>query len=49
MKIHEAAWIVSFVIEQFKLELRWLQKLKRELPRRAGLCIQAMQRGNSTT
>ena len=32
---HEAVWMVSFVIEQFKLELRWLQKLKRELPRRA--------------
>ena len=33
---HEAAWMVSFVIEQFKLELRWLQKLAREVPRRAG-------------
>lgn len=32
---HEAVWMVSFVIEQFKLELRWLGKLKRELPRRA--------------
>lgn len=32
---HEAVWMVSFVIEQFKLELRWLSKLKRELPRRA--------------
>ena len=31
---HEAVWMVSFVIEQFKLELRWLRKLKRELPRR---------------
>ena len=27
--------MVSFVIEQFKLEVRWLRKLKRELPRRA--------------
>jgi hypothetical protein len=35
MKVHEAVWMVSFVIEQFKLELRWLRKLKRELPRRA--------------
>jgi len=34
-RYHEAVWMVSFVIEQFKLELRWLQKLKRELPRRA--------------
>jgi DNA-binding PadR family transcriptional regulator len=32
---HEAAWMVSFVIEQFKIELRWLGKLARELPRRA--------------
>ena len=32
---HEAVWMVSFVIEQFKLELRWLGKLQRELPRRA--------------
>lgn len=32
---HEAVWMVGSVIEQFKLELRWLRKLKRELPRRA--------------
>jgi len=32
---HEAVWMVSFVIEQFQLELRWLRRLKRELPRRA--------------
>jgi DNA-binding PadR family transcriptional regulator len=32
---HEAVWMVSLVIEQFKLELRWLRKLKRELPQRA--------------
>ncbi len=32
---HEAVWMVSFVIQQFKLELRWLRKLKRELPLRA--------------
>lgn len=32
---HEAVWMVSLVIEQFKVELRWLGKLKRELPRRA--------------
>jgi DNA-binding PadR family transcriptional regulator len=32
---HEAVWMVSFVVEQFKSELRWLGKLKRELPRRA--------------
>jgi DNA-binding PadR family transcriptional regulator len=32
---HEAVWMVSHAIEQFKLELRWLGKLKRELPLRA--------------
>jgi len=32
---HEAVWMVSHVIEQFKLELRWLRKLERELPFRA--------------
>ena len=32
---HEAVWMVSLWIEQCKLELRWLGKLKRELPRRA--------------
>lgn len=32
---HEAVWMVSLWIEQCKLELRWLSKLKRELPRRA--------------
>lgn len=32
---HEAVWMVSLMIEQFKLELRWLRKLKRQLPKRA--------------
>ena len=32
---HEAVWMVSFMIEQFKMELRWLGKLRRELPQRA--------------
>jgi DNA-binding PadR family transcriptional regulator len=32
---HEAVWMVTLVIEQFKLELRWLRKVKRELPQRA--------------
>ena len=31
---HEAVWMVALVIEQFQLELRWLKKLKRELPKR---------------
>ena len=34
-RFHEAVWMVSLVIEQFRGELRWLQKLERELPRRA--------------
>jgi DNA-binding PadR family transcriptional regulator len=34
-RFHEAVWMVSLVIEQFRAELRWLQKLDRELPRRA--------------
>ncbi len=29
---HEAVWMVTLMIEQFKLELRWLRKMKRELP-----------------
>jgi len=33
---HEAVWMVSYMTQQFKLELRWLSKLKRELPCRAG-------------
>ncbi len=32
---HEAVWMVSLVVQQFRLELRWLQKLERELPLRA--------------
>jgi len=32
---HEAVWMVSFLRDQFELELRWLRKLSRELPQRA--------------
>jgi DNA-binding PadR family transcriptional regulator len=32
---HEAVWMVSLMIEQFRTELKWLRKLQRELPRRA--------------
>jgi len=32
---HEAVWMVSLMVEQFKLELKWLRKMTRELPRRA--------------
>ncbi|HKW87851.1 MAG TPA: PadR family transcriptional regulator [Candidatus Acidoferrales bacterium] len=31
---HEAVWMLTLDIEQFKTELRWLKKLERELPRR---------------
>lgn len=32
---HEAVWMVSFMIQKLKVELKWLRKLKRELPLRA--------------
>jgi DNA-binding PadR family transcriptional regulator len=32
---HEAVWMVSLMIEQFRTELKWLRKLQRELPKRA--------------
>jgi DNA-binding PadR family transcriptional regulator len=32
---HEAVWIVTLQMDQFRVELRWLRKLARELPRRA--------------
>jgi hypothetical protein len=32
---HEAVWMVTQMIEQFRTELKWLRKLRRELPRRA--------------
>lgn len=32
---HEAVWMVSLVIEQFRTELRWLERLAEELRRRA--------------
>jgi DNA-binding PadR family transcriptional regulator len=35
-RFHEAVWMVSLVIEQFRVELRWLRKLSREVHRRAG-------------
>ena len=34
-RFHEAVWMVSLVIEQFRTELRWLRQLARELPHRA--------------
>jgi DNA-binding PadR family transcriptional regulator len=34
-RFHEAVWMVSLAIQQFRVELRWLDKVSRELPRRA--------------
>jgi DNA-binding PadR family transcriptional regulator len=31
---HEAAWIVTLMLDQFETELRWLRKVERELPKR---------------
>ena len=31
---HEAVWMVTLMIEQFEVELRWLAKVERELRRR---------------
>ena len=31
---HEAVWMVTLMIEQFRTELKWLRKIERELPRR---------------
>jgi DNA-binding PadR family transcriptional regulator len=31
---HEAVWMISLVIEQFKTELKWLKKIAEELPKR---------------
>jgi DNA-binding PadR family transcriptional regulator len=32
---HEAVWMVTLMIEQFKTELQWLRKVEKELPKRA--------------
>lgn len=34
-QFHEAVWMVSLTIQQFRTELRWLDKLAREIHRRA--------------
>jgi DNA-binding PadR family transcriptional regulator len=34
-RYHEAVWMVSLTIDQFRTELRWLRKLAREAHRRA--------------
>lgn len=32
---HEAAWMVTLMIEQFRTELKWLRKVELELPKRS--------------
>ncbi len=32
---HEAAWMVTLMINQFETELKWLRKVEREFPKRA--------------
>ena len=34
-RFHEAVWMVSLTIQQFRTELRWIEKLQPELRRRA--------------
>jgi len=34
-RFHEAVWMVQLTLEQFRTELRWLQRLAREVRRRA--------------
>lgn len=34
-RFHEAVWMVSLIIQQFRAELKWLRKLSREAHRRA--------------
>jgi DNA-binding PadR family transcriptional regulator len=34
-KYHEAVWMIGLLIEQFKVELRWLSRLEREMKKRA--------------
>lgn len=34
-RFHEAVWVVSLTILQFRVELRWLKKLSQEVSRRA--------------
>ena len=34
-RFHEAVWMVSLAIQQFRVELRWLRKLRSEVDRRA--------------
>ena len=35
-RFHEAVWMVSLIIQQFRVELKWLRKVSREIHRRTG-------------
>jgi uncharacterized membrane-anchored protein YhcB (DUF1043 family) len=35
-RFHEAVWMVSLIIQQFRLELKWLSNISREMHRRSG-------------
>lgn len=35
-RFHEAVWMVGLTIQQFRVELKWLSQLSREIHRRAG-------------
>ena len=35
-RFHEAVWMVDLTLQQFRVELKWLRKLSREIHRRAG-------------
>jgi len=43
---HEAVWMLSLTIQQFKLELRWLRKVGRELARRRRARYPEIANGN---
>jgi DNA-binding PadR family transcriptional regulator len=45
-RYHEAVWMVSLTIAQFRTELRWLERFERELPRRAKARHPAYAEGN---
>jgi DNA-binding PadR family transcriptional regulator len=34
-EFHEAIWMITLVIQQFRVELRWLDRVERDLPNRA--------------
>ena len=44
---HEAVWMVSLMIEQFRTELKWLHKVEHDLPRRASARHPAYAQGVS--